>query len=153
MARPKNHPGTVREVYSRRLREARVHRDWTQQQLADAMKNIGFPVDRATIAKIERGSRPLEVSELVAFAAALDVPPAGLFLDPAAETVALTDKVVLDSAKAADWAYGGGSVNPENARTYFLESPGFQPGPYARPGPGAAGMEWPDVPPHPTGSA
>ena len=136
MAGEEAHPGSIRGVYPRRLREARKHHGWTQQQLADEMKRIGFPVNRATIAKIERGRRPIEVSELVAFATALDVAPASLFLIPGATTeVQLTDNVTVDAEKAVSWVYGGGSIDPSNERTYLLESPVF-----TKSGAGAAGL-------------
>ena len=127
MAHDESHPGSVREVYARRLREARKHRDWTQQRLADEMKRIGHPIDRATVAKIERGKRPMEVSELVAFAAALDVAPPALFMPLGTRSVQLTDELTVDAGTAVKWAYGGGSIDPLNARTYLLESPGFVP--------------------------
>ena len=130
------HPRGIRNVYPRRLKEARTHHGWTQQQLADEMKRVGFPIDRATIAKIERGRRPMEVSELVAFATALDVAPTALFLTLDTRPVQLTDNVIVDAEKAVTWAYGGGSIDVANTRTYLLESPrfvpsGFEPPAYA----------------------
>lgn len=123
MARKRAHPASVREVYSKRLGAIRRGRGWTQQQLADAMGRVGFPVNRATIAKVEVGKRPMEVSELVAFAAALDVPPTALFLPLGADRVALTDGVTVDAATAAAWSAGDAPLDPANVRTYSLESP------------------------------
>ncbi len=132
MARKRNHPATVRDVYSRRLGAIRRGRGWTQQQLADEMARVGFPINRATIAKIEAGKRPMEVSELVAFATAFDVSPASLFLPLGegkeiqlviADTVALTDGVTVDAETAALWVGGDAPLDPANLRTYALESP------------------------------
>ena len=99
------------------------------------MARVGHPINRATIAKIETGKRPMEVSELVAFATAFDVPPASLFLPldkvpkgkeiqvAIADQVALTDKVTVDAETAALWAGGDAPLDPANLRTYALESP------------------------------
>ncbi len=121
--RKRSHPATVRQVYSERLGRIRRGRDWTQQRLADEMARIAFPIGRATIAKIEAGKRPMEVSELVAFAAALDVPPASLFLPLDADTVALTDGVTVDAVTAAAWTAGDRPLDPANVATYSVESP------------------------------
>jgi transcriptional regulator with XRE-family HTH domain len=125
MARKREHPGTTREVYSRRLHGIRTRRGWTQQQLSAELDRIGFPMNRATIAKIETGKRPMEVSELVALAAALDVEPAALFLPLDTKTVALTPGKTVDATTAIAWAAGDGPLAVENSRTYLLESPKY----------------------------
>jgi hypothetical protein len=103
------------------------------------MKAVGFPVGRVTVAKIERGRRPMEVSELVAFAVALDVPPAALFLPLDTLRVSLTEKRTVEAAKAVDWAYGVGSLDPANMRTYLLESQTFSASGYGKAGAGGSG--------------
>jgi len=123
VARKRAHPATVRQVYSKRLGAIRRGRGWTQQQLAAAMAGVGFPVNRATIAKIEAGKRPMEVAELVAFATALDVAPMALFLPLGMESVALTDGVIVAADTAAAWSSGDAPLDPANLRTYSLESP------------------------------
>jgi transcriptional regulator with XRE-family HTH domain len=123
VARKRNHPGNTRQVYPRRLRGVRTRLGWTQKRLAEELERIAFPMNRATIAKIEAGKRPLEVSELVALATALDVAPAALFLPLEADTTALTDGVTVDTATAAAWSAGDAPLDPANAHTYALESP------------------------------
>ena len=118
-------PSAIRDVYKRRLAGIRTRRNLTQQQLSQAMDEIGFPISRSTIAKIEKGRRPMEVSELVAFAAALDVPPSALFLPLDEATVALADYKTVDFADAAAWAADKRPLDPANLRTYLLESPTF----------------------------
>lgn len=46
----------------------------SQKELADRLSEFGFSIQQSAIAKIERGTRPLRVSELVAIAHALGVP-------------------------------------------------------------------------------
>jgi len=123
MARKRNHPGSTRQVYPRRLRGIRTKRGWTQKRLAEELDRIAFPMNRATIAKIESGKRPMEVSELVALATALDVTPAALFLPLDPGSVALTDGVTVDAATAATWVAGDAPLDAANAATYALESP------------------------------
>jgi transcriptional regulator with XRE-family HTH domain len=115
----------VRNVYKARLSEVRKHRGWTQKQLALEVTEKGHPIDRATINRIERGKRTMEVAELVAFAAALDVEPAALFLPQDVEWVHLTDNIKVTAEVAAKWAAGRGPLDPKNARLYFSESPTF----------------------------
>ncbi len=99
---------------------------WDQQGLADAMKRIGHPINRATISKIEKGARgvggkhgrnpitrgetaprPVSLDEVIAFAAALDVAPIHLFLPIFNEDdVLLAPKVRVDVETAYDWARG-----------------------------------------------
>jgi transcriptional regulator with XRE-family HTH domain len=52
----------------------------TAQQLAERSKELGYPVTRVAISKIESNSRAgkVDVAELMALAAALDVPPVAL---------------------------------------------------------------------------
>jgi transcriptional regulator with XRE-family HTH domain len=71
---------TLRATTVERIRELRRHRGMTQQGLADRINFLGAPIDRTAIAKIEKGSRELTLSEAFAFAWALDVAPVHLFV-------------------------------------------------------------------------
>lgn len=53
---------------------------WTQQELADAMNEMGQDWKQVTVADAERASRPIYVDELVALAALFGVPVARLLL-------------------------------------------------------------------------
>lgn len=46
----------------------------SQKELADRLSEFGFSIQQSAIAKIEKGTRPLRVSELVAIAHALGIP-------------------------------------------------------------------------------
>jgi transcriptional regulator with XRE-family HTH domain len=137
---------SVNQVFAYRLRDARLTRRWTQQDLADAMKRVGYPINRVTIAKIEAGARgvggahgdqpsksgqtrPRDVSleEAIAFAVALDVPPPSLFLPIIRQDdVQLTSRVRIDVDTAHAWTRGERPLDPENARYYSFQT-------YARP--------------------
>lgn len=130
MEQSEPHPGAIRSVYQQRLKEIRGTRGWTQKRLAEEMGRIGYPMDRATIAKIETGKRPLEVSELVAFAYALGVEPASLFMPRGgeAEDIALTKNVTVKAPAAVAWAHGLTPLRPGDVRTFVIESPSFDAG-------------------------
>lgn len=115
----------VGDVLARRLREARGARNWTQQELAAELERLGAPMDRTTIAKIEKGQRQARVEELIALAAALDVAPVHLFLPIEDDgLVALTPKLEVDVEKAWRWARGRQPLDPANIRTYSFQHPG-----------------------------
>ena len=48
MARPS-------QSFAARLKEVRKGRGWTQQDLADYLKEVGWSIDRAAIARVESG--------------------------------------------------------------------------------------------------
>ena len=61
------------------VRQLRTGRGWSAKALADRTTEIGHSVGRATISELETGKRRnVSVAELVALAAALDVPPVAL---------------------------------------------------------------------------
>jgi len=127
---------SVNQVFAYRLRDVRRAKGWDQKRLADAMGDIGHPIGRVTISKIEAGARgvggehgrepikqgqtrprPVSLEEAIAFAVALDVPPASLFLPlaPHADDVRLTPERVVDAARAHAWDRGEGPLNAEDA--------------------------------------
>jgi transcriptional regulator with XRE-family HTH domain len=117
-------PVEVGQVFAARLREARNARGWTQQELANAMEALGAPMDRTTIAKLEKGQRQARVEELVALAAALDVSPLYLILPLRIDTtVRLTPKLTVEAIEALKWARGEGPLDPANERTYRFQAP------------------------------
>ena len=76
---------TATKSFGLRIRELRVARGWTQAKLAEeaALRNLSFR--QATVAKIEAGSRPTSVGELVVLADILRVEPGHLLgSDPSA---------------------------------------------------------------------
>lgn len=117
-------PAEVGEVFRQRLQEARAARRWTQQQLSEAMAELGSPMDRVTIAKLERGRRQARVEELVALAAALDVSPLYLILPVRLDAkVKLAPKLTLEAIDALRWASGQGPLDRANERTYRFQAP------------------------------
>ena len=56
------------QVFGQRLRDLRTARGWSQQQVADAMGELGFNWRQTTAAKTEAAERPVPVGEVVALA-------------------------------------------------------------------------------------
>ncbi|MDZ7673723.1 MAG: hypothetical protein U5K30_01430 [Acidimicrobiales bacterium] len=102
---------TVGDVVARRVRALRKSQgDLKQQELADRTAALGYPMARATVAKIEAGgTRAQNVSliDVLVLAAALDVAPLLLFIPLGDEdAVKLTDNLILDPQLAIDWLAG-----------------------------------------------
>lgn len=83
----------LHENFARRLRELREERRLSQSQLAGRMQELGIPIDRVAITKIEQAAiesgstrkpRKVTVEEAVGFAAALDVSLDALIPEPGA---------------------------------------------------------------------
>lgn len=61
---------------ARRMREVRNDRGWTAERLAEAMRKVGIPWERAVVTKLETGRRAIvSVDEVLALAYVLDVAP------------------------------------------------------------------------------
>lgn len=65
-----------------KVRQWRRERNWSQEDVADKLRSQGFDMHQTTVAKIERGTRPLRVAEAAAIAAIFRVPPLAVFLGP-----------------------------------------------------------------------
>jgi transcriptional regulator with XRE-family HTH domain len=65
-----------------KVRQWRRARNWSQEDVADKLRMQGFDMHQTTVAKIERGTRPLRVAEAAAIAAIFRVPPLAVFLGP-----------------------------------------------------------------------
>ena len=130
-------PPTPGVVFARRMREARERRPWTQQELADELAALGYPISRVTIAKIEQGGEPgaraynvtrarnVSLEDALAISAALDVAPLALMLpQDDDELVAITPSAQTIAADAArDWIMGN---LPITAAWSLTDKPGEQ---------------------------
>jgi transcriptional regulator with XRE-family HTH domain len=72
------------------VRHWRRERNWSQEELADKLRQEGIDLHQTSVAKIERGTRPLRVAEAAAIATIFRVPPLAVFLgSPWAEAESL----------------------------------------------------------------
>lgn len=68
-----------------KVRQWRRERNWSQEEVAAQLRYQGFDMHQTTVAKIERGTRPLRVAEAVALAHIFKVPPLAIFEGPGPE--------------------------------------------------------------------
>lgn len=61
------------------VRGWRLDRNWSQEEVADKLGYEGFEMHQTTVAKIERGARPLRVAEAAALAAVFRMPVMAAF--------------------------------------------------------------------------
>lgn len=96
---------TVTEVVRRRLVALRKARGLTNQAaLSERMDEVGHPMHETAIARIESGRRDVKLDEIVAFAAALNVPLPVLLLPlDSGGDVALTPTTVVKAWEAYEW--------------------------------------------------
>jgi transcriptional regulator with XRE-family HTH domain len=98
------------------------------QDLADETTKLGLPLSRSQIANYESGRKhSLDLTELLIFAAALDIPPA-LLLFPTFpdDTVEVLPGRVVDTSRALDWLSGHATlaIGPSTPGTQLIEAAG-----------------------------
>ena len=84
------------KMFGQRVREWRKARNWSQEYLAEELNLHGFDMHQTTVAKIERGTRPLRVSEAVAIASIFSVPVLSVFYGPGPETESVTQQAMRE---------------------------------------------------------
>jgi transcriptional regulator with XRE-family HTH domain len=91
---------TPNQVVGERVRTIREARRLSQRELAARVQALGVRVHHPGIGKVEQGQRRLDVSELFAFAYALDVSPLHLMVpaEDDASGVAVTPDLILTKA-------------------------------------------------------
>jgi transcriptional regulator with XRE-family HTH domain len=106
---------TPGELLGQRVGDFRRRKRWTQQQLSDRLTEIGHPIHRAVIARIEQGgsrARNVTLEEAFAFAVALEVSP--LYLATPFDTeqeISLARGLSVDGVTARRWIKGQAYVN------------------------------------------
>jgi transcriptional regulator with XRE-family HTH domain len=61
------------------VRGWRQDRNWSQEDVAEQLRHQGFEMHQTTVAKIERGARPLRVAEAMALAEVFEMPVMAVF--------------------------------------------------------------------------
>lgn len=67
------------------VRGWRQDRNWSQEDVAEQLRHQGFEMHQTTVAKIERGARPLRVAEAMALAEVFEMPVMAVFEPSLAE--------------------------------------------------------------------
>ncbi len=81
------------------------------QQLTTRLAEVGFPVDRMTVTRIEQGSRKVEIGEALALAAALDVAPAYLLTPLGSDEPMSVAGAPFTSGQVHAWIIGDAPLN------------------------------------------
>ena len=87
-------PQTARIWVGRNVRRYREERGLNIGQLAERVSELGFPLERTQISKIENGRTNVDVEKLLALATALDVLPDRLLRDPDELDAAIFDRLL-----------------------------------------------------------
>jgi transcriptional regulator with XRE-family HTH domain len=130
---------TIDQIFSYRIRDARLSKQWSQQRLAAEMTARGWPISQQTITKIEAGAhgvggevhaqtrstqpRRVSLAEAIAFAAVLDIPPPSLFLPLARDDdVQLTADLTVGVDAAHAWVRGEQPLDPSDEAFYRFQT-------------------------------
>ncbi|MEV7011973.1 helix-turn-helix transcriptional regulator [Streptosporangium sp. NPDC051022] len=98
---------TARDV-GERIRRARNQQKMSAQALADRCGQLGLPLDRSVIAKLEKGLRQgVSLAEVLVIASALEVPPLALMLPVGANVeVEVLPGRTVPTWDAVEWIEG-----------------------------------------------
>jgi transcriptional regulator with XRE-family HTH domain len=119
---------TPSRIAARRLKELRQRRGMSAQRLADRLEGAGVKLRRAAIAKIENGTRSIDLDEALALAWALDVGPLSFFLPPQEEDqdqlVTVAGTTTAPAWEVREWSQGLRPLLTQNGILYFSEEVG-----------------------------
>jgi transcriptional regulator with XRE-family HTH domain len=101
---PPDRPG---QVLGRRVREERTAARWSQRDLVDRLDDLGYPISRPTLIRLEAGEGRAPLDLVIAIAAALGVTVADLIAPlPDEGPMALTPNLVYSAPLAREWVRG-----------------------------------------------
>lgn len=112
-------------VFRERLREVRRIKGWTQQQLSEALADLGVRLESTTINRLEKGSRGVSVDEVIGIAAALGVSPLHLLVPlEDGETVDVTPNLTVSAADARAWLRGQRPLrDTDDDKIFYTQAP------------------------------
>jgi transcriptional regulator with XRE-family HTH domain len=118
-------PIRIEQTVARRVRHLRAQLGWSQQDLADRLANLGLPIDRSSLARLENENRGVGVDEAIALAYALNVAPVHLMVDTDddAEPVAPVPGSEISPREARAWIRGVMPMIFQDPRGYFMNVP------------------------------
>ena len=72
------------KILGQKVRQLRIERGWTQEQLAEKLNGLGWTMHQTTVAKLEAGARPIRIAEADALALAFGLPIEAMWYLPVA---------------------------------------------------------------------
>lgn len=79
LALARQHHESWEKRFGEVVRRWRLDREWTQEDVVERLRHEGFEMHQTTVAKIERGARPLRVAEASALADIFEMPITAVF--------------------------------------------------------------------------
>jgi transcriptional regulator with XRE-family HTH domain len=73
---------THEKVIAEKVRQLRIERGWSQEDLARRMEELGWPMHQTTVAKLEAAKRPIRAAEVYALAMVFGLPIQALWYLP-----------------------------------------------------------------------
>ncbi|QIJ62219.1 helix-turn-helix transcriptional regulator [Streptomyces sp. JB150] len=119
---------TATRHLARRVKEVRMRRGFTAQQLAEALQAQGIAWQRTTVVKLENGTREnVTLNEVLALAYVLGVAPVHLMVDPdTASPYPVTAQVSAPAAAVRSWVRGFKPLDDIDPRTFYTEVPAVE---------------------------
>jgi transcriptional regulator with XRE-family HTH domain len=99
----------------------RQARNWSQDDLADRLRRQGFDMHQTTVAKIERGTRPLRVAEAAAIANIFRVPPLAVFMGPPPEKLPWSMQELHETIEIAERTLADMKEHMESSAKRYIE--------------------------------
>lgn len=124
----RKHLVTAGEAFAERLKQVRTRKGWSQQRLANQLAELGYPINRVTLNKIERGglrAKNVRLEEVLAIAYALGVSPVWLMAPYSMESRLVVVPALRPSTPgvARRWLAGVDTLADEDPRFAFTERP------------------------------
>jgi transcriptional regulator with XRE-family HTH domain len=115
------------QVFARRLAEVREARDWSQKRLSERMTELGHPIHRVKLAKIEKErARSVTLEDVLALSYALDVSPLYMVAPLEADGPRLTvvgNEQPADPDDARAWLRGDEPLLGQDEFTWTMQRP------------------------------
>jgi len=120
-------------TFRRRLREVREARRWSQQDLSRQLDQLGYRLDKTSIARLEGGQRDVSLMEVIHIAHVLGVAPIHLFV-PTENDVRVelpahsdhSDRLILTPNQMRRWVRGDEPLVSQPAQFFDFHGTGLQ---------------------------
>lgn len=127
--------GPAGDVLRQNLRRIRSGKGISYATLAARLAHTGLPVHPVGLSRSERGTRPVDVDELVAIAVVLDVSPVDLLIPgPVHDDMPwqATPRLRVQAGRARAWIGGRATLTPVTSQEQLTEAIRWVPGYRAR---------------------
>jgi transcriptional regulator with XRE-family HTH domain len=112
------------QTVAERVKEVRTRRGLSAARLAERLRSVGLEWDRSVVANLENGRRAsIDVAELLALAAVLDVAPVHLLVPTDEGDYQATPTITVDTVTARAWVRGFQGLPGSDPRDFEAEVP------------------------------